>query len=111
MIDTRGGAVTIGDYVDIAPEVNIWTLEHDPHSSDHKSRGAPVTIEDYAWIANRVIVLPGVHIGRGAVVAAGAVVVESVPPMAIVGGVPAKVIGSRENADFHPRPPYRPWLL
>lgn len=50
-------------------------------------------IENYVWLASRVTVLPGVTIGRGAVVAAGAVVTKDVPPLAIVGGVPAKIIG------------------
>lgn len=107
-IDTRGGAVTIGAYVDIAPEVNVWTLEHDPHDPAHRSRGASVSIEDYVWIANRAVILPGVTIGRGAVVAAGAVVSTSVPPMTIVGGVPARPIGRRRNEHFTERPSYQP---
>ena len=109
-IDTRGGPVTIGDHVDVAPEVNIWTLQHDPQSEEHKSIGAPVVIEDYVWIANRAIVLPGVTIGRGAVVAAGAVVTKSVEPMAIVAGVPARKIGHRQGTELRPRDPYRPLL-
>lgn len=109
-IDTRGGPVAIGEYVDIAPEVNVWTLSHDPHDPEHRPQGASVTIEDFAWIANRAIVLPGVTIGRGAVVGAGAVVSRSVAPLAIVGGVPAREIGKRRVADLQPRPPYRPAL-
>ena len=109
-IDTRGGLVVIGEYVDVAPEVNIWTLQHAPHDPCHGAEGAPVTIEDYAWIANRAIILPGVTIGRGAVVAAGAVVTESVEPLTIVAGVPARPIGKRKVPDFSPRPPYRPLL-
>ena len=50
-------------------------------------------IEDYVWLASRVTVLPGVHNGRGAVVASGAVVTKDVPPLAIVAGIPAKIIG------------------
>ena len=54
-------------------------------------------IEDYVWLASRVTVLPGVHIGRGAVVASGAVVTKDVPPLAIVAGIPAKIIGYRKE--------------
>lgn len=110
-LDTRGGAIRIGNYVDIAPEVNIWTLEHDPHDVGHDTRGGEVTIEDYVWIANRAIVLPGVTLGRGAIVAAGAVVTASVAPMTIVAGVPARPIGLRANEQLEPRPPYRPRFL
>jgi len=97
LLDGRGGKLTIGNNVDIAQETNIWTLEHDVHSDTHKDIGGDVSIEDYAWIASRVTILPGVTIGKGAVVAAGAVVTKDVPPMMIVGGVPAKVIGERKS--------------
>lgn len=97
VLDGRGGKLTIGDNVDIARETNIWTLEHDVNSSTHASGGADVTIDDHVWIASRVTILPGVHIGRGAVVACGAVVTKDVPERAIVGGVPAKIIGHRDN--------------
>lgn len=110
MLDSRGGAIRIGDYVDIAPEVNVWTLEHDPADADFGTRGGGVTVGDYAWIANRAIILPGVTIGEGAVVAAGAVVVRDVPPWSIVGGVPAKVIGTRPDRQ-NPRRRYNPFLL
>jgi len=97
LLDGRGGKLTIGNNVDIAQETNIWTLEHDVHSDTHQDNGADVVIEDYVWIASRVTILPGVRIGRGAVVATGAVVTKDVPSMAIVGGVPAKVIGQRKS--------------
>jgi maltose O-acetyltransferase len=109
LLDGRGGKLQIGNNVDIAQETAIWTLEHDVHDDQHRAVGAPVTIEDYAWIGHRAIILPGVRIGRGAVVAAGAVVTQDVAPMAIVGGVPAKPIGVRRSAlkytKFH-----RPWF-
>ena len=96
LLDGRGGNLVIGNNVDIAQEVNIWTLEHDYNDPNYTAKGEPVVIEDYVWIASRATILPGVHIGRGAVIAAGAVVTKNVPPMTIVGGVPAKVIGKRE---------------
>jgi len=52
-------------------------------------------IEDYAFIGPRAIILPGVKIGRGAVVAAGAVVTKDIPPFSVVGGVPAQIIRER----------------
>ena len=55
----------------------------------------PVIIEDDVWIGARVILLPGVTMGRGSVVAAGAVVTKSFPPFSIIGGVPARIIGNR----------------
>lgn len=97
LLDGRGGKISIGNNVDIAQETNIWTLEHDPHDDFHKSKGQDVNIEDYVWIASRVTILPGVNIGRGAVIASGAVVTKDVPPMVIVGGIPARVIGERRS--------------
>lgn len=107
LLDGRGGKVIIGNNVDIAREVNIWTLEHDPHDDFHRTKGGDVIIEDYVWIASRATILPNVRIGRGAVIASGAIVTKDVPEMAIVGGVPAKVIGTRKSKlkyllDYHP---------
>lgn len=89
------GELTIGDHVDIASEVMIWTSQHDLKSSTFAAIEKPVVIEDYVFIGPRAIILPGVTIGRGAVVAAGAVVTKSVPPLSMVGGVPAVEIGQR----------------
>lgn len=97
VLDGRGGNLIIGDCVDIAQEVNIWTLQHDYNHPLYASTGKDVIIDDYVWIASRATILPGVHIGRGAVVAACAVVTKDIPPLAIVAGVPAKIIGWRED--------------
>jgi acetyltransferase-like isoleucine patch superfamily enzyme len=73
----------------------VLTTTHDigPHEQRcHGSRSEPVTIGDGAWIGTRALILPGVHVGAGCVVAAGAVVTDSVPPDSLVGGVPAKVL-------------------
>jgi len=96
ILDGRFG-IYIGENVNLSTGVWIWTSEHDPQDPDFKAGGSSVTIEDYAWISCRVVILPGVRIGRGAVVAAGAVVTKDVDPYAIVGGVPAKVIGMRSR--------------
>ncbi len=97
LLDGRGGKLVIGNNVDIAQETNIWTLEHDVNSSVHAAKGGEVLIEDYVWIASRATIMPGVKIGKGAIVASGSVVTKDVLPMNIVGGVPAKVIGMRDN--------------
>ncbi len=109
LLDGRGGQLIIGNNVDIAQETNIWTLEHDVHDDFHTDTGADVIIEDYVWIASRVTILPGVKIGKGAVVAANSVVTKDVLPMAIVGGIPAKVLGTRKSKLKY-QLNYQPWF-
>lgn len=87
--------LTIGDHVDIASEVMIYNGQHDMQSNDFHPEFAPVTIEDYVFIGPRAIILPGVTLGKGAVVGAGAVVTKDVAPFTMVGGIPAKEIGKR----------------
>jgi acetyltransferase-like isoleucine patch superfamily enzyme len=107
LLDGRGGKLIIGDNVDIAQEVNIWTLEHEVNDDYHNTKGEDVIIHDYVWISTRSTILPGVTVNRGAVIASGSIVTKDVPPMTIVAGVPAKVIGIRKNKlkyklNFHP---------
>jgi maltose O-acetyltransferase len=97
LLDGRGGKLIIGNNVDIGQETIIWTLEHNVNDDYHISNGNNVIIEDYVWIASRVTILPGVIIGRGAVVACNSVVTKNVGSMQIVGGVPAKQIGVRTS--------------
>ncbi len=93
----------IGSHVDIASEVMIYNSEHDLESEKFEATEEPVVIKDYVFIGPRAIILPGVTIGKGAVVAAGAVVTKNVPDFAIVGGVPARVIGERKNKKLNYR--------
>ena len=93
----------IGNHVDIASQVLIYNSEHDVNSEDFSATLGTVKIEDYVFVGPRAIILPGVTVGRGAVVAAGAVVTRDVPPFTIAGGVPAKPIGERKNKN----PKYR----
>lgn len=86
----------IGNNVDIASQVMIYNSEHDLMDETMKAIEEPVEIGDYVFIGPRAIILPSVKIGKGAVVAAGAVVTKDVPELTIVGGVPAKEIGKRE---------------
>ncbi|MFO7535135.1 MAG: acyltransferase [Kiritimatiellia bacterium] len=96
VLDGRNG-LTVGENVNMSTGVWIWTMEHDPQDPLFAAKGGPVVIEDYAWISCRSIILPNLRIGKGAVVCAGAVVTKDVPPYAIVGGVPARVIGQRSS--------------
>jgi maltose O-acetyltransferase len=79
----------------------IYNSQHDVNQENFAATNAPVKIEDYVFIGPRAIILAGVTIGRGAIVGAGAVVTKDVPPYAMVGGVPAKIIGERRNKDLH----------
>jgi len=83
--------VTIGDYVLMSWGVNI--LENNYHDTeDNTIRTAPVTIEDRVWIGCNVIILSGVTVGAGSIIAAGSVVTKDVPARSLVAGNPAKVI-------------------
>ena len=95
-LSTHGSRpLTIGNNVSIAGEVRIFTMQHDIDDPDFKEVSAPVVIEDYVVIGTRVTILPGVRIGKGAVVASGAVVTHDVAPYTVVGGVPAVFIRNR----------------
>jgi maltose O-acetyltransferase len=91
----------IGNNVSIAGEVRIYTMEHDIDDPHFQEIEGNVTIDDYVVIGTRVTILPGVHIGKGAVIASGAVVTKNVEPYTVVGGVPAREIKKRsEDVDY-----------
>lgn len=96
ILDGRGG-LTIGNSVNFSTGVWVWTMQHQVNDPDFACESAEVVIEDYAWLSCRSVILPGVRIGKGAVVAAGAVVTKDVEPYTIVGGVPARKIGERSK--------------
>lgn len=88
--------LTIGNHVGIASQVLIYNDEHDINSLDYGNSFGPVTIGDYVFIGPRAIILPNTKIGKGAIVAAGAVVTKDIPEFEIWGGVPAKKISDRK---------------
>jgi acetyltransferase-like isoleucine patch superfamily enzyme len=107
-LDARGG-LTIGKNVNLSSEVMIWTAQHDYRDPEFGTMFKPAEINDYAWLGPRCIILPGVTVGEGAVVAAGAVVTKDVEPYTVVGGVPAQKIADRPkglhyNPVLHPLP-------
>lgn len=107
-----GAPVRIGSGVRIGHDVSLLTISHDigvPRFRAGTSHFGEIVIEDGCWLASRCTVLPGVTIGSGAIVAAGAVVTRDVPPNTLVAGVPARVVrelGSTrdavETADVEP---------
>ena len=96
-MDARG-TITLGENISISEEVIILTADHDPYSPNFQGQNKPVKIEDYVWIGTRAMILPGVTLEKGCLIAAGAVVTKSVPPFEIWGGVPAKKIGERNKS-------------
>lgn len=97
------GPVRIGRQVMMGPEVMIYTSNHAFNRTDvpmirqGNTEPEPVVIEDDVWIGARAILLPGVRVGQGSVVAAGSVVTRDVPPYSVVGGNPARVLKSRDR--------------
>ncbi|MCR4375959.1 MAG: acyltransferase [Acidobacteria bacterium] len=95
-----GGGITIGARVTFGAGVQLLAEDHEFRDAarliqDQGVTRAGITVEDDVWVGNQVIVLDGVHIGRGAVIGAGAVVTKDVPSMAIAVGNPARVSGHR----------------
>lgn len=86
----------IGNHVGIASQVLIYNDEHDINSPDYGNSFGPVEIGDYVFIGPRAIILPNIKIGKGAVVAAGAIVTKDIPDFEIWGGIPAKKISDRK---------------
>jgi acetyltransferase-like isoleucine patch superfamily enzyme len=111
LLDGRKG-IHLGSNVNLGGEVAIFTLQHDVRSSTFSTIGGPVTVGDRAWLSFRTTILPGVTIGEGAVVAAGAVVTKDVPAYTIVAGIPAKVISDRpRNLTYDLRRSRAPWFV
>lgn len=99
------GTITIGDHVAIGERVIVFTNNHDYKSKDMFPYSYDTIVQNVElagdnWIGACSIILPGVRIGKGAIVGAGSVVTKSVPDCAIVGGNPAKIIGWRDKENY-----------
>ena len=100
--NVKGGELILGDDVMMGPDVLVLTFNHvhDRVDIPMDRQGftyAKVVVEDDVWIGARVTILPGVTIGKGSIIGAGAVVARDIPPYSIAGGVPAKVIKNRKE--------------
>ena len=99
------GTITIGDHVLMGRDVKIITSNHRsrdiniPIKHQGWTEPRPVVIEDGVWIGSNVIILPGVHVGMGAILGAGAVIREDVPAYAIMVGNPAHILRYRKGAE------------
>ena len=99
------GGVRIGRYFHCGRALTIYSTNHDYNGGDTIPYGAedivaPVSIGDFVWCGANVTIVPGVTIGEGAILAAGAVITKDVPPLSVVGGNPAKVIKYRDKEHF-----------
>jgi len=104
LINAVGGC-HIGRACQIATETIILTVDHQYSEGealpyDRVRLVKPVVIEDYVWVGARVLIAPGVRIGEGAIIGLGAVVLQDIPPLAIVAGNPAQVLTYRSKAEF-----------
>jgi acetyltransferase-like isoleucine patch superfamily enzyme len=98
------GRIEIGNNVLMSPRVSMFAENHNFGRPDIPIRDQgvtwqPIHVEDDCWLASSSTILAGVHIGQGAIVAAGAVVTKDVPPYAVVGGVPARIISWRKSEE------------
>lgn len=109
IIDGREG-IYIGNNVSISHRCSLMTGSHDINSKNFSYKGGPIIIGDNVFIGVNSIILPGVTIGKGAVICAGACITKNVPEYGIVAGIPAKIIGTRRNdLDYSCKPDH--WFL
>lgn len=99
-LDARGG-ISIGYDTNISSHVKLITGSHDVDDPEYTADFRPITVGHHCWLGTGAMVLQGVNIGDGAVVAAGSVVTKDIPPYEIWGGVPARFIRKRpENMEY-----------
>lgn len=99
------GNINIGDHTMLGPNSSIVSVNHISDNVDIPMREqgiqkAKVSIESDVWLGAHVCVMPGVKIGKGSIIGAGAVVTKDIPPYSIAAGVPAKIIANRKNKDL-----------
>lgn len=110
-LDGRGG-LRIGRNVNVSSEAMLWTAQHDYRRPGFATVFAPIEVQDWVWIGPRVIVLPGVTIEEGCVVAAGSVVTRSTTSWGVYAGIPARRIGERsqDTTGYVPAGGYVPFI-
>lgn len=108
LIDGRAKCV-LGNNISISRKVTILTMGHDYNDSNFRLKGKPVIIFDDVWIGYDALILPGVKIGKGAVIAAKSVVTKDVPNYTVVGGNPSKIIAKRKE-QMYESVYYRPFF-
>lgn len=109
-LDGRGGLI-IGKNCNLSSEVHIWTAQHDLQASQFDYTKEVVEIGDRSWISSNTIILPGVKIGEGTVLAAGAVLTHNTEAFSIYAGVPAKRIGDRNSQLEYEFDGSRDWFI
>lgn len=87
--------VRLGRNAVVSQDAYLCAAGHDVHASDFPLVGAPIALESESWVGARAVILPGVTVGHGAVIAAASVVTKDVAPNAIVAGNPARQVGTR----------------
>jgi acetyltransferase-like isoleucine patch superfamily enzyme len=104
-----GGGITIGDHCQISARVSFETISHQllpVMDGKRPSHSAPIVVENNVWIGSGAILLPGITVGEGAVIAAGAVVTKDVRPFTVIGGVPARIIHDLNTSQVNGLPPF-----
>jgi len=91
------GDITIRNNVSITAQAYIFSATHNKDSPDFSAYSKPVIIDDYAWIGARAMILPGVRIGRGAILGSASTATRDIPDFCISAGSPAKTIGQRNR--------------
>lgn len=106
-----GDRISVGNHVVFGHNVELYTSDHDPDDPAFSRRNAPIIIHDRVWVGSSVIIMKGVTIGEGAVVAAGSLVVDDVPPYTIFAGRPARCVRERGTREFTYQIESGPWYL
>lgn len=104
--------VTIGDRVQMGPDVKLYGAGHETSVLSRikfVEFGHFIRIEDDCWIGGNVIILPGVTIGRGSTIGAGAVVTKDIPPYSVALGAPAKVVKKLQSVEEEMNDPNNPY--